>query len=86
MNSISRVKETRTDRESPPDPTENRPVRPGASVAAGYTGPEIAPDPQEVTMTTAQETIHWSQDVDKALEQARTRGKLVLVDFSAAPA
>lgn len=37
-------------------------------------------------MTTAQETIHWSQDVDKALEQARTRGKLVLVDFSAAPA
>lgn len=37
-------------------------------------------------MATAQETIRWTADVDQALDQARKTGRLVLFDFSAAPA
>lgn len=29
--------------------------------------------------------IHWQKDVDAALKEARTSGKPVLLDFSAAP-
>jgi len=34
----------------------------------------------------AKETIAWTHDVDQALEKARKNGRLVLFDFSAAPA
>lgn len=30
--------------------------------------------------------VNWQKDVDAALAEARTSGKLVLLDFSAAPA
>ena len=32
------------------------------------------------------DTIPWTHDVDQALERARKAGRLVLADFSAAPA
>jgi hypothetical protein len=35
-------------------------------------------------MQTTQ-TISWSPDFDRALEQARTQNRHVLLDFSAAP-
>jgi len=38
------------------------------------------------TTSQTKQTIAWTDDVDKALEQARKTGRLVLVDFSAAPA
>ena len=38
------------------------------------------------TTAQARQTIAWTDDVGKALEQARKTGRLVLVDFSAAPA
>jgi hypothetical protein len=38
------------------------------------------------TQQTTKETIPWTHDVDKALEEARKKGRLVLIDFSAAPA
>jgi hypothetical protein len=38
------------------------------------------------TQRTARETIPWTHDVDNALEEARNKGLLVLIDFSAAPA
>jgi hypothetical protein len=41
---------------------------------------------QQTTKETTKETIPWTHDVDKALEEARTKGLLVLIDFSAAPA
>ena len=31
------------------------------------------------------ELINWSHDVDKALAKAKTEGKPILLDFSAAP-
>ena len=38
------------------------------------------------TQQTTRESIPWTQDVDRALEEARKKGLLVLIDFSAAPA
>ena len=39
------------------------------------------------TTSQTKQTIAWTDDVDdEALEQARKTGRLVLVDFSAAPA
>jgi hypothetical protein len=36
-------------------------------------------------MATASREITWSHDFDRALEDARQRSMLVLLDFSAAP-
>jgi hypothetical protein len=36
--------------------------------------------------TETRPNIAWADDVDQALEQARKTGRLVLFDFSAAPA
>jgi hypothetical protein len=36
-------------------------------------------------MATATAAIAWSQDFENALTDARRQGKLVLLDFSAAP-
>jgi hypothetical protein len=43
---------------------------------------------KEAIMATTQtkDTIAWTHDADAALEQARKSGRLVLADFSAAPA
>jgi len=49
--------------------------------AAGNPGPELAYNPKENDMA-----IEWKKDVDAALAEARTSGKPLLLDFTAAPA
>ena len=49
----------------------------GVDSKRNFTGPS----PMEVLMAT----ISWLKDVDAALAEAKTQGKPVLLDFSAAP-
>jgi hypothetical protein len=51
---------------------------------ARFIGMNFDQEGRTVTTKTA-ERIHWRTDVDAALDEARSRGRHVLLDFSAAP-